>query len=420
MSYRALDDTSVLTYVREVEALGPFCGADANLCAKEVGDGNLNQVFIITNRTTGKSVILKQALPYLRVAGDNWPLTRERMKFETGALLFYGDVVADLVPEVLHHDEAMSLIVMEFLGDLEVMRKLVIKGQRFEHFAEQIGRFMASTHFYTTDAYLSSSEKKARLKTFLNPQLCKLQEDFVFTNPFMDSPENSCNPLLASDVAALRQDTVLKLAIATAKAEYMTHAQALLHGDLHTGSIMVNREELKVIDPEFAFFGPQGYDVGTLFANLVLGALSHVHHTADPERRASYQHHLLDLIPGIWRVYTHTFDVLWQEHNEGDLTPPAFWDFSGGKEAFAVYRRAYLNRVLGSAARLGGCELLRRLMGIVSVAELTQIDDEGVRVVAEQQAIQIARAWLTETITDGASLAGAAKSVVGLTKDGVA
>jgi len=109
--------------------------------------------------------------------------------------------------------------------------------------------------------------------------------------------------------------------------------------------------------------------------------------------------------------------VLWQEHNEGDLTPTAFWGFDGGEEAFAVYRRAYLNRVLHSAARLGGCELLRRLMGIVSVAELTQIDDEGVRVVAEQQAVQIARIWLTETITDGASLAGAAKYVMGLTKE---
>lgn len=414
MSYRALDDKSVLAYVRKVEALGPFCSPNAKLSAKEIGDGNLNQVFIITNRTSSKKVVLKQALPYLRVAGDSWPLTRERMKFETGALLFYGEVVPDLVPKVLHHDAAMSLIVMEFLGDLEVMRKCVIEGQRFEGFAEQIGRFMASTHFYTTDAFLSGPEKKARLKTFLNPQLCKLQEDFVFTNPFMDSPENSCNPLLELDVAALRRDVGLKLAIAEAKADYMTHAQALLHGDLHTGSIMVNRHALKVIDPEFAFFGPQGYDVGTLFANLVLGAVSHVHHTADPERRASYQHDLLDLIPSVWRVYNSTFDALWQEHNEGDLAPTAFWDFDGGKEAFAVYRSAYLDRVLQSAARHGGCELLRRLMGIVSVAELTQIDDEAVRVVAERQAIQVARAWLTGKVTDDAALAGAAKVAVGL------
>lgn len=185
MSYKALDEKSVLSYAHSVKELQPYCHPIKDLVATEIGDGNLNQVFVITNRTSGERIVVKQALPYLRVAGADWPLTRERMKFETGALLFYGNVVEDLVPKVLHYDEGMSLVVMEFLENFEVMRNLIIKGQHFEHFAEQIGRFMASTHFYTTDAHLSGAEKKARLRTFLNPQLCKLQEDFVFTNPFM-------------------------------------------------------------------------------------------------------------------------------------------------------------------------------------------------------------------------------------------
>lgn len=414
MSYKALDEESVLTYVRSVKGLRPFCGPDMDLSSKEIGDGNLNQVFVITNRSSNDKIVVKQALPYLRVAGDSWPLTRERMRFETAALLFYGDVVEDLAPIVFHHDKAMSLIVMEFLDNFEVMRKCVIRGEHFEHFPEHLGRFMARTHFYTSDAYLSGAEKKARLKTFLNPQLCKLQEDFVFTNPFMTSPENSCNPLLESDVAALRHDADLKIAVAEAKAEYMTRAQSLLHGDLHTGSIMVNHGRFKVIDPEFAFFGPQGYDVGTLFANLVLGALSHTYHTDDPEQRESYQHHLLDLIPSIWKVYSQTFDELWRKHNQGDLVPGEYWVFDSGEEAFAAFRKAYLERILKDTARLGGCEILRRLMGIVSVAELTQIDDEHTRAVAERQAIQVARTWLTGAVIDAAALAGAAKLVLGL------
>ncbi len=52
-------------------------------------------------------------------------------------------------------------------------------------------------------------------------------------------------------------------------------AQALIHGDLHTGSIMVNEQDTKVIDPEFAFYGPMGFDVGTLLANLLLNLCSH-------------------------------------------------------------------------------------------------------------------------------------------------
>jgi 5-methylthioribose kinase len=51
---------------------------------KEVGDGNLNLVFIVANRNEpGQAVIAKQALNYLRVAGESWPLTRERMRFES-------------------------------------------------------------------------------------------------------------------------------------------------------------------------------------------------------------------------------------------------------------------------------------------------------------------------------------------------
>lgn len=221
--------------------------------------------------------------------------------------------------------------------------------------------------------------------------------------------------MLEPDIAALRQDADLKLAIAQAKAAYMTHAQALLHGDLHTGSIMVNPKQFKVIDPEFAFYGPQGYDVGTLFANLVLGALSHIYHTTDANLRKSYQHHLLDLIPSVWKVYTQTFNDLWQKGNEGDLTVSAFWDFNDGKETFAAYRKAYLNRVLHDAARCGGCEMLRRLMGIVSVAELTHMPDD-VRVIAERQAIQVARVWLTSEITDSKDLVEIAKRVLSLTE----
>jgi 5-methylthioribose kinase len=42
----------------------------------------------------------------------------------------------------------------------------------------------------------------------------------------------------------------------------MNNAQALIHGDLHTGSILIKEDSMKVIDPEFAFYGPMGYDIG--------------------------------------------------------------------------------------------------------------------------------------------------------------
>ncbi|CAN0567940.1 unnamed protein product, partial [Ectocarpus sp. 12 AP-2014] len=47
-------------------------------------------------------------------------------------------------------------------------------------------------------------------------------------------------------------------------------AQALIHADLHTGSVMAMEGSTQVIDPEFAFYGPMGFDLGALIANLLL------------------------------------------------------------------------------------------------------------------------------------------------------
>ncbi|MFA7746590.1 phosphotransferase, partial [Salinicoccus roseus] len=58
------------------------------------------------------------------------------------------------------------------------------------------------------------------------------------------------------------------------KAIFLNSAETLVHGDLHTGSIFADEHETKVIDPEFAYFGPIGFDIGQFIANLLLNALS--------------------------------------------------------------------------------------------------------------------------------------------------
>ncbi len=50
----------------------------------------------------------------------------------------------------------------------------------------------------------------------------------------------------------------------------MERQQALLHGDLHTGSLMCTDDTTYVIDAEFAFCGPIAFDVGKMIANLLI------------------------------------------------------------------------------------------------------------------------------------------------------
>ena len=55
-----------------------------------------------------------------------------------------------------------------------------------------------------------------------------------------------------------------------------------MHGDLHSGSIMVTEKETYVIDPEFAFYGPMGFDIGALIGNLYLAYFSQSGHETRP------------------------------------------------------------------------------------------------------------------------------------------
>ncbi len=397
MTYRALDNTSIIDYVRGSDKLRAVLGDTGALTAEEVGDGNLNQVFIIRNsQDPNASAVVKQALPYLRVAGDSWPLTRERVRYEAQALLLYNQLTPGLAPQVYEYDADMSLLAMEFLGDHEVMRKPLVARRRFPRFTDHISTFLANVLFKTSDLYLTGVEKKKLQADFINPHLNKMQEDFVFTNPYMESPENNWNPELEPQVQAVRRNAPLKLAIAELKEKYMMHAQALIHSDLHTGSIMLNERDTRVIDPEFAFVGPMGYDIGALLSNLVLNFGSHYAHTPDQREREAYQAYLMLTMREIWRQFAAKFEALWVEHNSGELVPTPYWDFDGGEAAFADYRRGYMLRLLQDTAGLGACESLRRMMGIVSVWDITSIQDKTQRAVAERFVTRVSARWILE------------------------
>ncbi|MCB0183027.1 MAG: phosphotransferase, partial [Caldilineaceae bacterium] len=162
----------------------------------------------------------------------------------------------------------------------------------------------------------------------------------------------------------------------------------------HTGSIMLNAADTRVIDSEFAFYGPMGFDIGALLENLVLNALSHYGHTEDAEVRHDYQEYLLTMIHEIWTQFAAKFEALWVENNRGELAPNAYWAWAGGETAFAEFRRQYILGILRDTAGHGGVKMLRRMMGVVSVWDISSIDDPAKRAIAERKAIRIGSRWL--------------------------
>jgi 5-methylthioribose kinase len=365
-NYEPLTERSAISLATK---LGLF-EEDAALRSKEIGDGNLNLVFHIVDDKSNKSIIIKQALPYAKVVGESWPLTLKRATIESNALLTYYNIVPDLVPRVFYADEVLAITVMEDLSHLQISRTGLIGGETYPLLSEHIGRYLAHTLFYTSDFALTPQEKKKLAHRFSNPELCKITEDLVFTDPFFDIDTNNFESELQADVEKLWQDTKLKLEVAKLKQKFLTQGDALLHGDLHTGSIFASEQETKVIDPEFAFYGPFGFDIGQFIANLVLNALS---------REAEKQDSLFAHIEKTWTVFVDTFTHLWEKDNV---------------EAFAKidgYLDYLLNQILEDTIGFAGCEIIRRTIGLAHVADLDQIEGTETKILAKRQALQLGR-----------------------------
>ncbi|GAA5346890.1 S-methyl-5-thioribose kinase [Planifilum fimeticola] len=374
-AYHPLTEEEAVQYVRS--KLPGFFPSDAQLFSREIGDGNLNLVFRVVDAATGRSLILKQALPYARVVGESWPLTLDRARIESEALKIQGELAPGLVPRVYHYDPDLALTAMEDCSDHIIMRKGLIARKRYPRFAEHMAEFLARTLFFTSDLYLSPEEKKARVRRFINPEMCKITEDLVFSHPYYDADTNSFNPLIREDVEAIWNDGDLRREVANLKESFMTCGQALIHGDLHTGSIMVTVQDTKVIDPEFSYYGPMGFDIGALLANLFLSYASHEGQTADPGERKSYRQWLLRTAEDVWNGFLERFNRLWDEHVKDEM-----WSAPG-------YRDAYILRLLQDSAGFAGCKMMRRVIGLAPVADLETIEPPEVRAVAERQALRI-------------------------------
>ncbi len=376
-----LTPQTAIAYIQSLPLARDFFG-DADLAAEPITEGNVNLLFRVYDQAQPtRSLLLKQALPYAwRYPDFKMPVDRARI--EVGILKIEARYCPDQVPQVYHYDDINHIMVIEDLNQHLVMREALMQQRRYPQVARHMGIFMARTLFYTSDLYLDSGEKKALVPQFINPVLCKVQEDLVFTQPYIPHPNNRITPPLKPLVEELvYADDDLRADIFYFKERYMTHAQALIHNDLHTGSIMLNEQETRVIDPEFGFFGPMAHDIGTYFANLALSYASQEAHAPDASERASYRAWLLQQIRDTWRVFEQEFLTLWEKKGNADWPSDRF-------------KQRYMAQLLQDVAGFGAAEMMRRLIGMAHVHDFWTIEDEHLRAYAESLGLDIALRWI--------------------------
>ncbi|MBT2284652.1 S-methyl-5-thioribose kinase [Paenibacillus polymyxa] len=360
---------------------GPFA-ASANLDCHEIGDGNLNLVFHITDQNSDKSIIIKQALPYAKVVGESWPLSLVRARIEREILQEEYRLCPGMVPEVYHYDDDLALTVMEDLSDHVIMRKGLIEGVSYPLFAQHIGEFMARTLFFTSDLGMDQQLKKEQQGRFINPDQCKITEDLIFDEPYRIAENNNYDASIEDEAEALRTDGELHLEVALLREKFLTHGQALLHGDLHTGSIFVTPESTKVIDPEFAYYGPMGFDVGAVLANLLLNYASLPGWIQDETDLRERETLLLNMVRDVWTEFESRFRALWVN----DLVDPM--------AKTPGYQDLYVQQLFRDSIGFAGAKMVRRIVGLAHVADIDTIPNATEREHAQRKALSIGKALI--------------------------
>jgi 5-methylthioribose kinase len=398
--YAPVDGSKLAGALAKMPAVRDRLGDDPTAWRiREVGDGNLNLVFIVEGPAGG--VVVKQALPYVRLVGESWPLPLERSWFEYSALTEQARAAPRLTPEVFAFDRDQAMIVMEYLSPHVIMRKGLIRGIEYPRFASDIAEFLAATLFKTSALSGTAAEHKARVALFApNVALCKITEDLVFTDPYREAPLNRwTTPWLDGEKRAFEQDSALKVAAQERKYQFMTSAEALIHGDLHTGSIMLTPDDTRVIDPEFAFIGPMGFDVGAVIGNLLLAFFAQSGHETLPGARDRYREWILGAAQDVWSSFYARFLELWRTEPTADAYPESLFASGQDRTAMEKERVRFLRALFADTLAFAGAKMIRRILGLAHVEDLEAIADPERRARCEAKALRLARALLVETKT---------------------
>lgn len=384
--YEALTAETLSTRLSGLEALIKIIGvSEKGWDVIEVGDGNLNLVFIVTG-SDGIAVV-KQALPYVRLVGDSWPLPRNRAFFEAQTLQRESARDPGRVPIIYHFDDDQSLIIMEYLTPHKILRGLLIEGQKVKDLASTLGIFCARTAFRGSDLSLSTEAKKSDVALYQgNAALCKITEELVFTDPYYDAKLNHHTPALTPLVVMLRSDVALKVEVQLLLMTFTSASETLCHGDLHTGSVMCTSNDTRVIDPEFGFYGPMGFDLGMLIANFLMSYFSQpAHRSAD--QLENYQHWILEVIVDTTKHFNNTFTDLWNTERSGILFPHVLFEDQGNSSNLALNH--VLTKIWHDALGFAGIEMHRRILSLAHNADFENIKDESLRAQLEGRNLKL-------------------------------
>ena len=145
---------------------------------------------------------------------------------------------------------------------------------------------------------------------------------------------------------------------------------------------MCTEDSIRVIDPEFATYGPMGFDLGMMLANLVMAYISQPAHRS-PEDLVSYQGWILDVIKDLVAAFNAEFSVLWHGERRGVLFPHSLFEDQQHDASFPL--QAKKREIWEDALGFCGIEMHRRTLTLAHNADFESIEDASFRGELEAQ-----------------------------------
>ena len=275
---------TILEYITKIPPLADhFKGT--SLHVNEIGDGNLNFVFRVSD-DANRSLIFKYAPPYLRLLGEDFKLPQERICVEMHTMGYFESIAPSFVPKLFHCDEEAFCFVMEDLRAYRLLQRVRLEEEISLHVYAKLGHFLALLYTHKPSLHGEDFYENATLKT--------ISENYIFRFPHIANHE----ALSVPPFFIPRPKSALFLAnMSTLTSLFLNEKECLIHGDLHTGSILIHEESVKIIDAEFSCFATLGFDMGVLLAHMLFGEL----HAIMLEKKSQTQ----SALETLWEHFTH-------------------------------------------------------------------------------------------------------------------
>lgn len=227
------------------------------------GEGNMN--FTLRLKTNQRSVIIKQSRAYV----EKYPQVAAPQKRALMEAAFYQEISKNQklkaqMPSLIAVDEENSILLMEDLGAGADYTSIYKNGVEMDE-AEllKLMDFAAELHNNFT---VEQTQEPIR-----NREMRKLNHEHMFVYPYID--ENGLNlddvlPGLAAVAKKFKEDKKLQERLKNIGELYLADGKHLLHGDFFPGSWLLTNDGVKVIDPEFCFYGSAEFEIGVTVAHL--------------------------------------------------------------------------------------------------------------------------------------------------------